>query len=90
MTGHVLKKARHESGLTQKEVADRLGVSQPYLALLERGKRPVTAPLARKAVRKLNVRPTLVPCAQKFRPGPRRPILLQGSLVLLGTLGTAT
>jgi transcriptional regulator with XRE-family HTH domain len=67
MTGQTLRSARLERGLTQQEAAVRLGVSQPYLALLERGKRPLTAELARKAVRKLNVRPTLVPCDQKFR-----------------------
>jgi transcriptional regulator with XRE-family HTH domain len=67
MTGQALKKARCEQRLTQKQAAARLGVSQPYLALLERGKRSLTPPLARKAVRVLNVRATLVPCDQTFR-----------------------
>lgn len=67
MTGQVLRKARFGSGLTQQEAAARLGVSQPYLALLERGKRPLTVELARKAVRKLKLRPTVVPCEHKFR-----------------------
>src|ERR1700690_2454693 len=40
-----LKSARTAVGLTQHQAADRLGVSQAYLALLERGRRPVTAPL---------------------------------------------
>lgn len=62
MTGLALKKARCERALTQKEAAARLGVSQPYLALLENGKRNVTPQLARKAVRVLHVRPTFVPC----------------------------
>jgi transcriptional regulator with XRE-family HTH domain len=62
MTGLALKKARRERALTQKEAAARLGVSQPYLALLESGKRDVTPQLARKAVHLLQVRPTLVPC----------------------------
>lgn len=62
MTGQALKKARCERALTQKEAAARLGVSQPYLALLENGKRDVTPQLARKAVRVLHVRPTFVPC----------------------------
>ncbi|MFZ0705555.1 MAG: helix-turn-helix transcriptional regulator [Candidatus Korobacteraceae bacterium] len=67
MTGDILKKARFESGLTQQQAAVRLGVSQPYLALLEGGKRSLTVELARKAVRKLNARPTIIPCAQRFR-----------------------
>src|SRR5271165_4751353 len=41
-----LRLARRSAGLTQHRAADRLGVSQPYLALLERGRRPVTAHLA--------------------------------------------
>jgi transcriptional regulator with XRE-family HTH domain len=35
--------ARKRLGLTQKEAAHRLGVSQPYLSLLERDRRPVPA-----------------------------------------------
>lgn len=38
-----LRSARQAAGLTQQQAADRLGVSQAYLALLERGRRPVTA-----------------------------------------------
>jgi len=67
MNANALKEARRERGLTQKKAAARLGVSQPYLALLECGKRPVTTPLARKAVRVLRVRPTLVPCERNPR-----------------------
>jgi len=67
MNGHVFKEARCERGLTQREVAARLGVSQSYVALLERGKRPLTPSLARKAARFLNLRPTAVPCDQKPR-----------------------
>jgi transcriptional regulator with XRE-family HTH domain len=62
MTGQALRTARREQGLTQQEAAVRLGVSQPYMALLESGRRPVTVQLARKAVRELKARPTLVPC----------------------------
>lgn len=62
MTGHLLKSARHKQRLTQHEAAAKLGVSQPYMALLERGKRPVTPSLARRAVHVLNVSPALVPC----------------------------
>lgn len=64
MNARTLKEARSELGLTQKEAAARLGVSQPYLALLECGKRSLTPPLARKAVRELGASPTLVPCGQ--------------------------
>jgi transcriptional regulator with XRE-family HTH domain len=43
-----LRTAREASGLTQQRAAERLGVSQPYLALLEGGRRPLTRQLALK------------------------------------------
>lgn len=87
MTGKVLKKGRLEQGLTQQEAAARLGVSQPYLALLERGKRPLTQPLARKAVRILKVRPTLVPCDQNWQNRRATTDSLAGQLSALGYPG---
>jgi transcriptional regulator with XRE-family HTH domain len=41
-----LVSVRRVAGLTQHLAAARLGVSQAYLAMLERGRRPVTAELA--------------------------------------------
>ena len=37
-----LYKARHEAGLTQQEVANRLGTKQAYIAELERGRKNIT------------------------------------------------
>ena len=37
-----LYKARHDAGLTQQEVADRMGAKQSYIAELERGRKNVT------------------------------------------------
>lgn len=37
-----LYKARQEAGLTQKEVADRLGTNRTYIAALERGRKNIT------------------------------------------------
>lgn len=61
MTGHLLKATRKERGLTQAQAALRLGVSQPYLALLERGKRALGPKLARRAARVLGLSATAVP-----------------------------
>ena len=45
-----LYKARKEAGLTQKELAERLGTKQTYIAALERGKKNITfSTLARYA-----------------------------------------
>jgi len=43
-----LRRAREALGRTQQQVADRLGVSQAYWALLESGKRDLTARLAER------------------------------------------
>ena len=45
-----LYKARLEAGLTQQEVADRMGAKQAYIAALEKGRKNVTfATLAKYA-----------------------------------------
>lgn len=49
MTGSDLRKGREQKGWTQEEAASRLGVSQPYLSLLEKELRRVPEKLARKA-----------------------------------------
>lgn len=49
MTGEDLKSGRERRGWTQEEAAAKLGVSQPYLSLLEKGMRRVPEKLARKA-----------------------------------------
>jgi transcriptional regulator with XRE-family HTH domain len=49
MKGDQLKSGRERKGWNQEQAALRLGVSQPYLSLLERGGRRVPERLARKA-----------------------------------------
>jgi transcriptional regulator with XRE-family HTH domain len=49
MTGRDLRSGRGQKGWTQEDAASRLGVSQPYLSLIEHGLRRVPAKLARKA-----------------------------------------
>jgi len=56
-----LQSARRTAGLTQQQAADRLGVSQAYLALLERGRRPVTAQLGSKIVKLYRLGLTALP-----------------------------
>ena len=45
-----LKEARERIGKTQAEMADLLGISRNYLALIEVGKRPESTELLEKAL----------------------------------------
>jgi transcriptional regulator with XRE-family HTH domain len=49
MSGTDLQAGREQKGWTQEHAARKLGVSQPYLSLLEKGTRRVPEKLARKA-----------------------------------------
>ena len=60
---HPLRTARQSRGWTQARAAARLGVSQPYLAMLEAGQRPLTPALARRAMRVYGLPPTVLPAA---------------------------
>ncbi len=51
MIGEQLRRGREHKGWNQEQGALRLGVSQPYLSLLENGGRRVPEKLVRKAVR---------------------------------------
>jgi transcriptional regulator with XRE-family HTH domain len=61
VNGAQLLKERLSRNWEQIETAARLKVSQPYLSLLEAGKRPVTEKLARRAIRVFNLSPTALP-----------------------------
>jgi transcriptional regulator with XRE-family HTH domain len=61
MSGRELRVGREQRGWTQAHTAELLGVSQPYLALLEAGRRKVPPRLAHRAARVLNLAPTSLP-----------------------------
>lgn len=65
MTLHELRAARLAKRWSQVEAASRLGVSQPYLAMLERGQRRLTSKLARRVVKLYDLAPTAVPRSQR-------------------------
>lgn len=67
MTGYEFKLARNQKRLTQHAVAERLGVSQAYVALLEKGKRRFPNALARKAVTRLQMNPLALPFTEFAR-----------------------
>jgi transcriptional regulator with XRE-family HTH domain len=64
MTGVELKNARKASSWTQAQAATRLGVTQAYLSMVERGERAVSSELASRAVKVLEVSATALPLAE--------------------------
>jgi transcriptional regulator with XRE-family HTH domain len=86
VNGAQLLKERLSRNWEQIETAARLKVSQPYLSLLEAGKRPVTEKLARRAVQVFNLPPTALPV--KLPPGsvsrPQTEAILASQLAALG------
>lgn len=66
MTGEQLRRARQRKNWEQDQAAARLGVSQPYLSLLEAGKRPLTKSLTRRAVRVYNLSAIHLPTEKLF------------------------
>lgn len=67
MTAYEFKQARKQRRLTQQGVARVLGVSQAYVALLEKGKRSFPDTLARKAVVRLQMNPLALPLKEHKR-----------------------
>ena len=61
MNGADLKLARSASKWTQSEAAHRLGVTQAYLSMVERGARPVTEDLSSTALKVFHLPPTVRP-----------------------------
>jgi transcriptional regulator with XRE-family HTH domain len=90
MKGAVVKKSRLEAGLTQVDLAKRLGVTQAYLSLLESGKRDVSDRIARSVARCLVLPATALPLPQQsvFDMAPAESWVEQG-LSRLGYPGFA-
>jgi len=83
LTGEALKAAREEAKLTQAEAAAKLGLTQAYLSMLERGLRPVTEELAARAVRVFRLAATALP----LKGGRRAALDEKGFKAELGALG---
>ena len=61
MIGRDVKLGREQKGWTQAEAAVKLGVSQPYLSLIEKGGRRVPQKLARRAASVFGLSATTLP-----------------------------
>lgn len=90
MTGKDLKLGREKKGWTQEDTAVKLGVSQPYLSLLEKGLRRVPEKLARRAATKLGLSATALPVETKWETvQPKDANSLAADLAGLGYPGFA-
>jgi ribosome-binding protein aMBF1 (putative translation factor) len=54
--GNLLAGARHKAGLTQKELADKLGVRQNMISDYERGRRRLSLQMAKRIAKTLNIK----------------------------------
>lgn len=66
-----MAQSRLRKGLEQQEAAETLGVSQPYLSLLENGKRKLTRRLAEKAVKVFDLPPEKLPLEEDWEDLPQ-------------------
>src|SRR5438309_2711449 len=80
MTGHELREAREQLRWTQKRAAAKLGVSQPYLSLLENGLRPVPANLVERVAKHTSVPATALSLKEEAVFDPQRFAASLGSL----------
>jgi DNA-binding XRE family transcriptional regulator len=55
LTGVVLAGARGKEGITQRELADRVGIPQRHISEMERGKRPIGKEMAKRLAKALNI-----------------------------------
>jgi transcriptional regulator with XRE-family HTH domain len=81
MSGAQVRETRKARGLTQVQLAQKMGLSQAYMSLLERGQRHVPARLAAKLATVLEMSPTAVPVQATS------PLSAEESRRHLGTLG---
>ena len=61
MAGQQLREARRQKGLTQQRVAERLGVTQAYVAMVESDKRRVLPSMWAKFREVYDLPPTVLP-----------------------------
>lgn len=88
MTGRQMRVGREGKGWTQKRAALKLGVSQPYLSLLERDERRVPEGLARKAASTYSLSATTLPLEElEDRAQPKKERVLTSELAALGYPG---
>ena len=89
MTGEELRQAREGRRWTQQQAAKRLGVTQAYLSMLERGRRALPARLARRAAEVLQASPVTLPLRLEALGEPFDSDKVRTQLAALGYPGFA-
>ena len=89
MTGRDLRDARQRMGWTQEQTAEKLGVTQAYLSMLESGRRAMPYELARLAAETLHAPPTALPLRARAFETPAGSEKLSLQLTALGYPGFA-
>jgi transcriptional regulator with XRE-family HTH domain len=91
MDGHTLREARQDKNWTQQQTARALGVTQAYLSMLEKGRRTVSEPFIRRALKLLDLPPTALPLPSEAAasPMPSRKHDFTADLAALGYPGFA-
>lgn len=86
-----LRAGRFKKGWSQKQAAERLGLSQPYLAMLENGQRRLSLRLARRARTVYGLPPTVLPPSARLQTelGADASQVLAEELSALGYTGFA-
>ena len=84
-----LKETRQAKGWTQAHAARRLGVTQAYLSMLERGRRAPSRSFVNKAVKALNVSATAIPLRSPESAPPLNSDQLRAEIAALGYPGFA-
>ena len=89
MNGQELREARLREGWTQQQTAERLGVTQAYLSMVEHGRRVLPYSLARKAAEILHAPPTALPLREGGVGASSNSDKLRSELAALGYPGFA-
>jgi len=87
MRGQELKAARKAKGWTQEELAGKLGVTQEYVSMAERGRRVLPYGVARMAAELLGARATALPLREESLGMAGEEQRLAGELAALGYPG---
>lgn len=55
LPGICLRRSRYKEGLTQKQLADMIGIPQRHISEMENGKRPIGREMAKRLGKALNI-----------------------------------